>query len=389
MKYTKLLGKVTLTTNGLHNSELEYDRLCLVYDDLHRSFISIKEVPAGISILNESYWQPISTVSADEEDITVSDDLLLKFKDKDYNPSVNSGMGYKILRKRNNNILTQNDFSQSNTLYVVSYDFYLDNKIITLPEGCAFYFKGGTINDGTIVGKNTIAYGTINNKGNANYSGEWNITGNVDKSEIDKLNDRLDELENIIGNIELGSDIYTLTVSEDQLFKKGTTNNVVITWKLIDNDGAIVEPDSITINNEYIDPQYSSYVFTDVTDTTTYNISVIKNGIQRTSSALVQFVDPSYFGIVDNIKITENTILNSTQILKDSKNYKAVFTQSNQRNFYAYPKEFGKLTSIVDISGLNLNRSYKCEEITVNNVTYYLYTLINASTVQDYIVNFE
>lgn len=49
MEYTKLLGKVTLTTDGLHDSARTYDRLCLVYDSAYRSFISIKDVPANIS----------------------------------------------------------------------------------------------------------------------------------------------------------------------------------------------------------------------------------------------------------------------------------------------------------------------------------------------------
>ena len=69
MEYTKLLGKVTLTTDGLHDSARTYDRLCLVYDSAYRSFISIKDVPANISIDNKTYWQPLSIITADNEDL--------------------------------------------------------------------------------------------------------------------------------------------------------------------------------------------------------------------------------------------------------------------------------------------------------------------------------
>ena len=65
MEYTKLLGKVTLTCDGKHDSSKQYDRLCLVYDNDYKSFISIKEVPVNISITNKAYWQPVSAISAD------------------------------------------------------------------------------------------------------------------------------------------------------------------------------------------------------------------------------------------------------------------------------------------------------------------------------------
>ena len=167
MEYTKLLGKVTLTTDGLHDSARTYDRLCLVYDSAYRSFISIKDVPANISIDNKTYWQPLNIITADNEDLMVDENLRIKFANKEYNPTQNSGMGYVILRKRKDNIITQEDFSHANTLYVVEYDFYLGSSTITMPEGCAIYFKGGTLNAGTVVGTDTMAYGTISNKGDA------------------------------------------------------------------------------------------------------------------------------------------------------------------------------------------------------------------------------
>lgn len=159
MEYTKLLGKVTLTCDGKHDSSKEYDRLCLVYDEQYRSFISIKEVPSNISLTNESYWQPISVVYADGEDIKVDDDLSLKFADKEYNPSKYSGLGRKILRKRivnNKNILLQTDFDSSDTIYVIQYEFDLQGKTITIPNNSILSFEGGKFVNGDIVLNDTM-----------------------------------------------------------------------------------------------------------------------------------------------------------------------------------------------------------------------------------------
>lgn len=154
MEYTKLLGKVTLTCDGKHDSSKEYDRLCLVYDEQYKSFISIKEVPSNISITNESYWQPINVMSADGEDLTVDESLNLKFANRQYDPSQYSGMGRKILRKtvvNNKNILTQADFDSSDTIYVIQYEFDLQDATITIPANSTLSFEGGRLINGNVV----------------------------------------------------------------------------------------------------------------------------------------------------------------------------------------------------------------------------------------------
>lgn len=94
-----------------------------------------------------------NTTVADEEDIT-SESGQLKFKDR---PSTN-GMGRKILRKNivdGINILTQDMINQSNTIYIIQYDFTLTSDI-TIPANCILEFDGGSITNGTLIGNNTI-----------------------------------------------------------------------------------------------------------------------------------------------------------------------------------------------------------------------------------------
>ena len=159
MEYTKLLGKVTLTCDGKHDSSKQYDRLCLVYDNDYKSFISIKEVPVNISITNKAYWQPVSAISADGEDIMVDYDFNLKFADKEYVPNQFSGLGRKLLRKRivnNINLLQQSDINRAGTIYRIQYDYNLQGQTIQIPENCVLFFDGGSISNGTIILNNTL-----------------------------------------------------------------------------------------------------------------------------------------------------------------------------------------------------------------------------------------
>lgn len=57
----KLLGKVSITTDGQWDKTRRYDRLCLVYTDF-QSYLSKRRVPAGTEINDENYWQPIAAL---------------------------------------------------------------------------------------------------------------------------------------------------------------------------------------------------------------------------------------------------------------------------------------------------------------------------------------
>lgn len=109
----------------------------------------------------------IETLLPDEEDLTKSitdeeGNSYLSLKNRDYNPKNFSGLGRVILRKNiveiedpiydrvKKNILYQDMFTQSNTIYEIRYDFDLNGGEITIPEGCVLDFQGGKITNGTI-----------------------------------------------------------------------------------------------------------------------------------------------------------------------------------------------------------------------------------------------
>ena len=111
----------------------------------------------------------------DEEDITVTEDNTLKFKDREYSPKDYSGMGKKILRKHyidGVNTLTQHMINKPNTIYVIRYDYCLQGQTIEIPENCVLEFDGGSLRNGKIIFNHTyIKYNHFSTFVHINISG--------------------------------------------------------------------------------------------------------------------------------------------------------------------------------------------------------------------------
>lgn len=76
------------------------------------------------------------------------------------------------------NALTQEDFPQANTLYIVQYDYDLNLNAITIPEGSAIVFYGGRFNNGRIELNGAAVYP---NYGILEEGSDITITGNPKK----------------------------------------------------------------------------------------------------------------------------------------------------------------------------------------------------------------
>ena len=112
-------------------------------------------------LINASGGGTITNLADDEdiESVDIGDVQVLKFKDRAYNASNFSGLGYKILRKNvseGKNILTQDMMNAANTAYEIRYDFDLNGATITVPENCILKFNGGSLSNGKLVGQKTI-----------------------------------------------------------------------------------------------------------------------------------------------------------------------------------------------------------------------------------------
>ena len=112
----------------------------------------------------------------DLEEVIQDGKSVLHFKDKLYNPEQYSGYGRVWLRKNikksslcdccddtEKNILTQNMFFKqdnispnTNTIYIVQYDYDLSGETITIPSNSILVFDGGSFSNGQIVLDNTL-----------------------------------------------------------------------------------------------------------------------------------------------------------------------------------------------------------------------------------------
>jgi hypothetical protein len=170
-----------VNNNPIFSADINWE----LVPDLEYIHNSSSKIPNGTILpehLSPALWELLSrdhiiTNFPDDEDLT-QQCKVLKFKDRKYNPGLYSGKGYKILRKNwigQYNILNKDDINHSNTIYEIRYDFDLQGQEITLMKDCVLLFKGGSLNNGTIVCNNTnfVGVNSFDETGNVKYEGTF------------------------------------------------------------------------------------------------------------------------------------------------------------------------------------------------------------------------
>lgn len=186
----------------------------------------------------------------------------------------------------------------------------------------------------------------------------------------------------------------TLSVSGGGTYDEGTSQTVMVSWKLQKN-GQTLTPESVTVNGESVDPATGYKVFVDVTSTTTYRVSVVYKGKTYSGSTTATFKKTyyRYYGALpENTEvgsITADMVKGLTKEVCTSASATLLFTTNNQRMAYAYPSTFGKLTTIKDT---NLNAPFDDflleSTLDVDGTEYYVYALTTPNFVTDYSVTF-
>ena len=103
------------------------------------------------------------------------------------------------------------------------------------------------------------------------------------------------------------------------------------------------------------------------------------------------FANKSYYGFVADgtvidesaIKTLANSVLKTTKAL----NYTGI-NCVDSKIVYAYPKSQGLLSSVLDGSGFDYIDSYDCLTMTVNGEDYYVYVMIDPTTLDDFMQKF-
>lgn len=199
--------------NVIHDTYVTKDLLKQAIIEQITKYIWETDLPDGIVKMNnlsESVKEYIgslgqSTVSVDDEDITLKNGLL-KFNEKDYSETTYSGYGRVFLRKNivdGINILEQNQITKENTRYIIQYFHCLNGNTITIPENCILDFTaGGWFRNGTIECNNTTIITYDSSDLTITINGTYNIVSlkDLNISAIKNLEDRISTLENKILN---------------------------------------------------------------------------------------------------------------------------------------------------------------------------------------------
>lgn len=224
--------------------------------------------------------------------------------------------------------------------------------------------------------------------------GEGNITiqssGNVD-SELDETS------ENPVQNKVLAPLInqlmdkvfpytFKVSISKDKYYKADAPISVTVSWALKKGD-IPVTPDSISVNNEAVDHEDVSKIFSNVSENTSYNVLVMKGAKSFPGTVSVSFYDYCYFGLVDSDvtidNITSDQIvalgITSSNVQPSQSFTKEIDPFVDKKFVYAYPKSYGVLTSIKD-DLVDYLSSYNYSAITINGTEYYIYILKEATS---------
>jgi len=128
-------------------------------------------------------------------------------------------------------------------------------------------------------------------------------------------------------------------------------------------------------------------------DTVIKVIATDKEGLKTTQIKTITFIGQSYYGIVDATigEPTEALVKTLNKTLKNSKKflYEGITCDYN-KVVYAYPSELGKLTSIMDkVNNFNYTSSFQLTTKTIDNIEYYIYTLIDPTGADGVTLTFE
>lgn len=182
----------------------------------------------------------------------------------------------------------------------------------------------------------------------------------------------------------------TLSVSGGGTYDEGTSQTVMVSWKLMKN-GQTLTPDSVTVNGETVDPATSYKVFTDVTTTTTYRVAVVYKGKTYNGSTTATFKKTyyRYYGALpvgtSVGSITEPMIISLKKEVCTSASATLTYNLEDQRAVYAYPSTFGLLTKVLDdATSMPYDDFLKEQEMVIDGEKYYIYALQNPSSVTDY-----
>lgn len=243
----------------------------------------------------------------------------------------------------------------------------------------------------------TINGQEITGEGNIEIQGGGSVTVDEALSETSVnpvqnkvITEKINAMNELLAQLDEKVFPTTLSVSGGGTYDEGTSQTVMVSWKLMKN-GQTLTPDSVTVNGETVDPATTYKVFTDVTTTTTYRVVVVYKGKTYTGSTTATFKKTyyRYYGALpvgtSVGSITEPMITSLKKEVCTSASATLTYNLEDQRAVYAYPSTFGLLTKVLDdATSMPYDDFVKEQEMIIDGENYYIYALQNPSSVTDY-----
>lgn len=246
--------------------------------------------------------------------------------------------------------------------------------------------KFKTINGQEITGEGNIE---IQGGGSVTVDDALNVES-VNPVQNKVITEKINAMNELLAQLDEKVFPTTLSVSGGGTYDEGTSQTVMVSWKLMKN-GQTLTPDSVTVNGETADPATGYKVFTDVTTTTTYRVVVVYKGKTYNGSTTATFKKTyyRYYGALpvgtSVGSITEPMITSLKKEVCTSASATLTYNLEDQRAVYAYPSTFGLLTKVLDdATSMPYDDFVKEEEMVINGENYYIYALQNPSSVTDY-----
>lgn len=173
---------------------------------------------------------------------------------------------------------------------------------------------------------------------------------------------------------------YSITPNNATVLNRTITLNGFTQFSPIINSGTYASPSNLTWSNS---PTNTVLYYTH-----TFNLRVnYTNYSQTNSSITVEFASPTYYGSLSLANVNETNIKALTKNIRKKANQANVsYSPILQRYIYAYPTNYGDLTSITDPNNFNVTASFNKSVIsftlpdsTIENYNVYV---SNADTTQ-------
>ena len=243
----------------------------------------------------------------------------------------------------------------------------------------------------TINGQEITGEGNIEIQGGSTVTVDDALnTESVNPVQNKVITEQINSMNELLAQLDEKVFPTTLSVSGGGTYDEGTSQTVMVSWKLMKN-GQTLTPDSVTVNGETVDPATSYKVFTDVTTTTTYRVVVVYKGKTYNGSTTATFKKTyyRYYGALpvgtSVGSITEPMITSLKKEVCTSASATLTYNLEDQRAVYAYPSTFGLLTKVLDdATSMPYDDFVKEAEMVIDGENYYIYALQNPSSVTDY-----